>query len=220
MLFHVSRQSRRRQHLFHNVPMHICQATLQAVMVERQSFVIQSHQVQQRCVEVVDGCFVDGCLETEFVAFAVAEALFDSGAGQKTSKRTGVVVTARSVALQERHAAKFGGPHDQCIFQHAALFEIGEQCSRWLIHDLRLHCVSIGDVGVRVPICDSITASGVATVEQLHNPNAFFQQTASKNTVAGVTPQNGLAMFPLGPSNVTAGSPGGFCPCSFVSAGL
>ncbi len=39
-------------------------------------------------------------------------------------------------------------------------------------------------------------------------------ETILPDSPRGLKSQNGLAMLPVGPSKVTAGIPGGFCPCS------
>ncbi len=82
--------------------------------------------MQNRGVEVVDRGFVDGGLESEFVAFAVAKASFDTCACHKTREGAGIVIATGSVTLQKRHTAEFGGPHNQRVFQQPALFHIGQ----------------------------------------------------------------------------------------------
>ena len=126
--------------------MNIGQATLETVVVKRQPFVVEPHQMKDGCVEVVDSRLVDGGFEAELVAFAVAEASLDSGTSQETREGSGVVVPARSVGLKEWHSAELGRPDDECIFQQASLFHVGNQCGRRLVHDFSLHGVSVGDV--------------------------------------------------------------------------
>ncbi len=127
------------EYVFHHMSMDVGQSSFESVVIERQPFVIESHQVQERGVEVVDGGLVDGRFESELVAFAVAESLLHAGSGQEAGERTGVVIAAGSVGLQERHATEFGRPDDQRVFQQAALFHVGDQRGRRLIHDLGLH---------------------------------------------------------------------------------
>ena len=59
--------------------MNVGEPSFQAVVVEGQAFVVEAHQVQERCVEVVDGGLVDRRFEAELVAFAVAESPFHTG---------------------------------------------------------------------------------------------------------------------------------------------
>ncbi len=42
--------------------MDVRRAAFEAVVIERQPLVIQAHQVQERGVEVVNGCLIDSCL--------------------------------------------------------------------------------------------------------------------------------------------------------------
>ena len=103
------------ENILHNVAMHLGQTAFQAVVIVREPFVIQAHEVEERGVEVVDRCFVDGGLESEFVAFPVAEGAFDSGSCEEARKRVRVVISAGSVGLQEGHAAELGAPHDEGV---------------------------------------------------------------------------------------------------------
>ena len=118
------------------MPVHDGESALQTVVVEGQTLVIESHQVQQRGVEVVDGRSVDGCLETKVVALAITEALLDSGTGEETREGTWVMVSASSVGLQERHAAEFCRPDDERVFEETAALHVREQRRRRLVHEL------------------------------------------------------------------------------------
>ena len=61
--------------------------TLFAPLVEvGEPFVIQAHQVQDRGMDVVNMGAVDDRFETEFVSLAVADAAFDSRAGERPTR--------------------------------------------------------------------------------------------------------------------------------------
>jgi len=98
----VRRRLTQTQHVFHHVSMNVGQSSLQAVVVEGQTFMFEAHQVQERGVEVVDGGWVDGRLETEFVAFPETEAAFDASTGQEAGECVRVVIAVGAVGLQER----------------------------------------------------------------------------------------------------------------------
>ena len=138
--------------------MDVGQSALDAVVVIRQSAVIESHQVQQRRVEVVDRRDVLDRFEPEFIAGPVGVTGADAGTGEEAGERAGVVVAAGPVGLQERHPTEFGAPHHQRVIQHAAGLEVRDQRRGRLIHDLRLHRVRLRDVTVRVPIGDAVAA--------------------------------------------------------------
>ena len=60
--------------------MSIREAAFETVVVERQPFMIQAHQMQQCGVEVVHRGFMAGSCKAEFVALTVAMRLLRTGA--------------------------------------------------------------------------------------------------------------------------------------------
>ena len=60
--------------IFDDVPMNVGEPSLKAIVIERQSFMVQSHQVQQSCIEVINSGFVHRCLEPKLVALSITEA--------------------------------------------------------------------------------------------------------------------------------------------------
>ena len=137
-------------------------------------------------IEVVYACRVDGRLEAPFVALAIAEAFLHAGPGQKAGKRIRVVIAPRTIGLQEWHASKLSRPNHQSIIQQSSALHIVDQRRSWLIHDFRLHGVSLEDVFVGIPIGDTITTRRIASVEELNYPNTLLNQAAGQNTVFGV----------------------------------
>ena len=126
---------------------------------------IQSHQVQDGGVEVIDRRLIDRRLEAKLVALAVAETFLHACSSEKAGKSTWVVIAAGPVALQERHPAELSAPHDQGVVEEATpLHVLNERGSR-LIHDLCLHGMGGLNVAMRVPIGDAVAAAGVAPIE-------------------------------------------------------
>ena len=111
------------------VAVDVGESAFEAVVVKRQPFVVEAHQMQESRIEIVYRGFVDGGFESEFVALAVTESAFDAGAGHEARKGSRVVVASGPVALQKRHSTKLGRPDDQCVFQQTPLFKIGQQTS-------------------------------------------------------------------------------------------
>jgi len=116
----------------------------------------------------------------------VGVAFFDAGTGEEASEGVGVVVATGSVALEEGHAAEFGGPDDEGVLKHAALFEIANESGGGLVHDLGLHGVGILDVRVGVPVGDAIAAGGIGAVEELDDADAFFEETSGEDAILGI----------------------------------
>ena len=78
---------------------------------------IQTEQVEDRGVEIVERRGVLHGLETEVVARAVARARFHASAHEKTREGVRVVVAARAVGLEKRHATEFRAPDDERVFE-------------------------------------------------------------------------------------------------------
>src|SRR5262245_12102252 len=99
---------------------HVGEPTAGAVMEERQTFVINSKEVQNSCMQVVD---LDGrlSLPRPLVAFAVCDAALDPGAGNPLDRRLAVVVAAVGT-LAERVPAELRIPEDERVVEQAALF--------------------------------------------------------------------------------------------------
>ena len=79
---------------------------------------VESHQVQNRGVEVVHvNRFFDGP-QAVFVGGSVDNARFDSGARQPRTKRPRMMFSALGVGrIVERSAAEFRRPHNQRVIQ-------------------------------------------------------------------------------------------------------
>ena len=87
--------------------MHVRQPAFDAVVVERQSFVVEAQQVQNRRVKVVDGRDVFDRSMAEFVGGAVAERLSSRRRPPANGEALRVVIAAVRSLLERRHSAKF-----------------------------------------------------------------------------------------------------------------
>ena len=105
------------QHFIDDMPVHIGEPPLEAVVEDAEVFVVEAEEVEQGGVEVVEGVNVFHGLESEFVGGAMADAGFDAGAGQNGGEAAGIVVAAFGTFLEHRHAAEFGAPEDQSVLQ-------------------------------------------------------------------------------------------------------
>ena len=95
--------------------MNIGQASFNAIVIERQSLMIQTKDLQNRRVKIVDGGnLVDG-LVTEVVRPAVTEPLLHSGASHPSGKATRIVVATTGPLLKCWHPTELRTPHDQCV---------------------------------------------------------------------------------------------------------
>ena len=101
-----------RQQLIQNIPSHVGQSVLAAVVRVGEAFVVDAHQVQHCGVQVVDGDGVDDRLVADVVGFAETGTAFDASARHPGDEALGVVVSA-VFTLGDWHAAEFSAPDDQ-----------------------------------------------------------------------------------------------------------
>ena len=101
--------------------MDVRESTLNTVVFESQSRVVDSQQMQNRCIQIMDRGYVFDRFETEFVGLSVALAFVNSCAGQERGKPKRVVIAALCAFLKHRHPAEFGAPDDQRVVQQSAL---------------------------------------------------------------------------------------------------
>ena len=114
---------RSRDDFVDDFSMHIGQAHVSSAPAEGEAFMVDAQQVQHRGVKVVhlDAVFDD--LVAVVVGGAVDGGGLDAAAGELQGKGIGIVIAAVG-ALRERRAAKFAGPQDQRLLEHAAAFEV------------------------------------------------------------------------------------------------
>jgi hypothetical protein len=101
------------QYLSYHVSVHIGQTALDAVVIERQSLVVEAEQVQDGRVEVVRGGDVLLGTKPKFVGRAVAATWFDSSPSQPTGETVRIVIASVSARLKHRHPAKLGRKDNQ-----------------------------------------------------------------------------------------------------------
>ena len=94
--------------------MDVGEGFLATLMEVGQVFVVDTHKVKDRRMDVVNMSLVDCRLEAELIRFAVTHSTLHSGAGHPHAEPVRVVVAARGVlAFAERHPAKLASPHNQ-----------------------------------------------------------------------------------------------------------
>src|SRR5438034_7667125 len=105
------------------MPVHVRKAAIDAVVIEGQFLMIDSEQVQNRGVKVINRHWVLTGEVADFVRPAITETFFHARARQKAREGVGMMIPAQSAnALSGGTASEFCAPNDQGIFQHAALF--------------------------------------------------------------------------------------------------
>src|SRR5207249_153952 len=85
------------QHASHHIPMHVRQAEIAAIEAIRQLRVVQSEQVQDRRLKVVDADAIVNRLVAEIVRASMMNAALDSPAGHPDGVSVWVVIAALRV---------------------------------------------------------------------------------------------------------------------------
>jgi len=145
-----------RQHFADHATRHICQPEVSPQVLIRQLLVVQSQQMQDRRVQIVD---VNATLDrpaAELVRRTMAHSGPDSGPGQQGCESIPIVFPPGSpdsarVVLKVRSPAKFARADDERILQEPSLFQIFQQSGDRSIDSLAALRMRIGNVPVMVP---------------------------------------------------------------------
>ena len=101
------------QYLSNDVSVHIGQPSLNAVVIERESFMVETQQVQDGRMEVVSGGDVLLGTKPKLVSRAIAATRFHSSSGQPTGETMRVVIASVSARLKHGHTTKLGRKDNQ-----------------------------------------------------------------------------------------------------------
>lgn len=91
------------------MPAHIGEAAFEHLMLIAETLVVETHEMQDRGVEITDRDRIHRSLRAEFVTLAEMESLHHACDGKGTGEGVGVVIASGAVALEEGHAAELGG---------------------------------------------------------------------------------------------------------------
>lgn len=96
--------------------MYIGETEIASAVMKRKFFMVQTEQMEQRGMVVMDVHFLIYRIKPIIIAAAVAEAGLYSTAGKPIGKSVGIMIAA-VVALRRWRAAKFGSPNHQRFIQ-------------------------------------------------------------------------------------------------------
>ena len=106
------------------------------------------------------------------IGFTENKAAFDAASGHPRGEAEVVVFTSFVIGfLVERGPAKLGSPYDEGAFEHAALFEVGEETGDGAV-DVFCEALVIHHVAVRIPVCAG------ADVDEFEEADAAFGESA------------------------------------------
>src|SRR5262249_2663090 len=110
------------EQLLNHVSINVGEAEVAAAVVKRELLMIQTKQVENRCVPIVDVHRLFDRLVAEFVGRAVGQAALDAAAGHP-DRIAFVVVVPAAAALRVGRASELAGPNDQGILQQTTLLQ-------------------------------------------------------------------------------------------------
>ena len=115
----------------------IRQPEVTALMTECQFLVVNTHQVQNGGIQIMNVNGVFGDVVGEVISLAILETGLHTPSGHPHRPTPGVVVTpvifTRERALAVDGASEFPAPNHQRVIQHAPAFQIGQKCVTRLI---------------------------------------------------------------------------------------
>ena len=114
--------------------MHIGESEVAALGAEGKLSVVETEQVENGGVEIVDVDFIFDGVEAEFVGFAVLDTAFDAAAGHPHGEGIRVVVAAIAATLDHRSATEFSAPDDESFIEQPALLEVFQKRGASLVH--------------------------------------------------------------------------------------
>ena len=161
--------------------MHVGQTHVTTAETIRESFVIEPQQVQDRGVQVVDGCdLIDG-MHPKFVSRAVRDSTLHATSGEPHAEALGMMIATIGPSGM-RSAAELTGPDDERFIQQSALLEIDEQPGDGLIGIERVLLVSLLEIAMLVPSAVGLTRRAI----DLDESHARFDQPSCPEALQSV----------------------------------
>ena len=140
-------------------------------------FVVESEEVQDGGVEVVDMHAVVNGTKAEFVRFAPCHAATDTAACEEGGEAVVIVVTSGAI-FRGGSASEFAAPEDEGVIEESALFEVREESGDGAIDGVAEVASGIVVITVCVPWLS------VAIVD-LDEANAAFSESAGEQAAVG-----------------------------------
>ncbi len=103
--------------------MHVRQSKIATAVTECQLRVVQSHQMQNRGMQVVNVHSFFHCMDSDVVRGSISQSPFDAAA-RHPDRESGVMVVPSLGSLSGRCATEFPTPKDQGFFEHSSRFQI------------------------------------------------------------------------------------------------
>ena len=135
------------------MPVNVRQAAIDAVLPDRQSSMVDTQKVENRCVDVINLCGVLSIqgLVAKRIAGPVASPASDPPPTQPIGEAIRVVVPPPA-PLRTGHAPKFSRPENDRVLEHPSLLEVLDQRRSPACHAASQRSMVALDVLVRIPV--------------------------------------------------------------------
>ena len=173
------------QDAFDDGSVDVGEAEVSSLKAVGEAFVIETEEVEDGGLEVMDVDLVGGYAEPEFVGFSVAKSFFHAAAGEEEGVGIGEVIAAEGIAsagaaFAERGAAEFTAPDDEGVIEHAALAQVADQGGDGFVgaaHFVGQAAANVfaGAGAVEIP----------SPVEEVDEAHALFEQSSAEQAVIG-----------------------------------
>ena len=147
---------------------------------------VQSQQMQDGGMEIVDGDDLVDRFVSELIGGPVAESLLHPSPSQPAGKSIGIMIPSLGPFLEGGHASKFSAPHHEGLFQKTPLLEVDQESCSGFVQNWAVHAVLTEDVLVTIPVAHPLAAGLVGAIEQLDKPHTLLHQPTRQDAVLGV----------------------------------
>ena len=145
-----------------HLAVYVGQAVVASTVAVGQLLMVESHEMEDRCMEVMDMDPVLYCGQAEIVSRPVAEAGFHSTPGHEHREAVGVVIPTGALAVLSRWlATELTAPDDQGLIEHPALLEILDQSRDGLVGIAGMNAVVAFEAAVGIPVIIVMRPTGV-----------------------------------------------------------
>jgi len=137
----------------------IGEAEVATGIAEGELFVVKSQEPHDGCVQVMDVDNVFNGFESKLIGGSVHISTSNTASGHPHGEAVVVVIASVDLSsvgtgfgqLHGRGASEFAAPDNESIFEHAPLFEVGQQSSNGLVAFTRESSMILFNVVVVVP---------------------------------------------------------------------
>ena len=174
--------------------MNICDSKVSALIREGEALVVDAHEPQDRCLEIVNvnrtwrelvlgrkyrlSIRIDNVVAV-VIGFTIGRSRVNSTTGHEDREASWMVISTefrhRERTLGIACPSKFSAPNDQRILKHSKPLEILDQRRRWTVGISSLNLDAIAESAVLIP----------SLVVELNEPNSLLSQPPCQQAVRG-----------------------------------